>query len=289
MTIPDNLKPPSFGTIYTETELRQAIANGEVQNLLGVGGGSGGGSSGGDATAVNQQIQINELQKVNTSLGRSSDQAFTTSSVTSLFGYIRGIFNLLFTIRNTDLISFKNSFGDYVNSPPATSDTANNQSFLKLFKRLLFVKLDRTLSQIETAINNIGGGKSLFNIEHALLNLRFTFFNTLSTDTISNVGDFHSVDVAQRGKHISFQYEVSGIGTSATFEIQFSNNQGLVNAQGNGTPLWSRLNEDDIVVTQNGLQEPIILNDVPASHIRLVMFAIDGGNPQVISYAMVTR
>lgn len=271
MTIPDNLKPPSFGTIYTETELRQAIANGEVQNLLGVGGGVGG-TSGGSATAANQQEIIADTDSIEDILYSVWDEDV---------GQLK--------VADSDLTNNVLNFAvGNRNSNPATSDTGDF-TLNSLFKRLLSVKLDKPLSIIETAINNLTDGKSLRNIENALLSLKFTFYNTFSTSEITSLGQSHSVDMVERGKNISFQYEVDDIGTSLTLEIQFSNNQGKVNAQGSGTAIWSRLNEKDIIVTQYGVQEPIIINNVPASHIRLIMTAVNGGNPRISSYAMVSK
>ncbi|MGB6301094.1 MAG: hypothetical protein WBF90_33635 [Rivularia sp. (in: cyanobacteria)] len=240
-------------------------------------GGGGGDGGGGDASAANQQLEIDELVNIQIKADQISQILSASFDIDN---------NIINTNDNFLVTQLRNDVGNS-NDSVATSDT-DNTSLISLVKRLLSVKLDRTLSQIETAINNISNGKNLLNIEDALLSLRFTFYNSSSTDIITDVNDFHSVDVAQRGKHISFQYEVSGIGNSATLEVQFSNNQGIVNAQG-GTALWSRLNENDIVVTQNGTQEAIVINNIPASHVRLIMVAVDGNIPTITSYAMATK
>jgi len=222
MTIPDNLKPTSFGTVYSETELRQALANGEVQQMLGVGGGGGGG----DASAANQ----------------------------------------------AELIA---NIGDITDSE-ATTDTGNF-SLISLIKRLLSVKLDRNLSQIETAIDNFlfalpmqrneGIGYD-FEVNTSKSPLGNTQNNSLVLTTSSVV-----IYNVSRAESFNCQFQVANCDASNPITVRFD----LSLEDNVATTFWSNLapGSETFTYTSNGVFS-VIADKLACHYVRLFVVSSPG-------------
>ena len=75
MTIPTFEEFEGFRTIYSDSELRNAIAIASaIREIVGSGGGSGGG---GDASAANQTLEIAELVELNSSIATSLNRTLS--------------------------------------------------------------------------------------------------------------------------------------------------------------------------------------------------------------------
>lgn len=94
MAIPPLTDFEGLLTIYSESELRQAIAIAQAIKQLGAAsGGGGGGGGGGDASAANQIQQTAVLNLIKDGVGLIGDNEPTDpSDDASLLGYIKGVY-----------------------------------------------------------------------------------------------------------------------------------------------------------------------------------------------------